>query len=184
MQEIKLAIFAVGLSLASASAFAAKSCEDYMAGVNNAMLKRLNTSVPNTYKDLSFDKLGNIVYPERGEKSVAQFKSFTLPPAVGKKVYYRFTDVATKGTRTATGRLICVFKGEWSDGYMIGKDVWKFDVDPFNNTSDVSMFYAPDEDYSGVQFNVNRFTQNTVNSAIAKTVFNDPEFKAQLAKSR
>jgi hypothetical protein len=185
MKNTKLAILAVGLSLVSASVFASPNCNDYVAGANQAIAKYIATTGSSAYKDIGFNKKGNFTF-DKSQSGMVDFwmKSYTLPTAVVKKVYYRFTDAATMGTRTSTGRLVCRFRGEYSDSFVTGTDERNFDVDPFSKTSNVSMTYSPGEPRGGWDFDAGAIAQWIISSAITKAVVNDPEYKAQMAKLR
>src|SRR5450830_969867 len=96
---------------------------------------------------------------------------YMLPESISKKVSYRFTDVATKGVRNASGRLVCLFRGEWNDGYDIGKVTRAFDVEPFADTSEVSMFVSPGEGWwSGSKFRAGSYAQEIIDSAVKKSL--------------
>jgi hypothetical protein len=187
MKRTTHTLVAAGFCVMAGSAFASQNCGDYTAGANKAIAKYIATVGTGTYKDLYFDRKGNFTLDKEEAQSVHidfVIKSYKLPADAIKKVYYRFTDATTKGVRTGTGRLVCSFRGEYSDGITTGSDVRNFDVDATSDTSNVSMIYSPNEPRGGTKFSAGAIAQWAINSAISKVIVTDPEYQAQMAKLR
>src|SRR5476649_1332301 len=121
MNKTKLALFAAGLSIFSASALAATNpCIPYATEANTAIAKALAADAVRTYNDTYFNRKGAFILKSdySGQDYDFILKSYTLPAGLGKKMYYRFTDAVFKGTRNGTGAIVCSMQGEFSDGFI------------------------------------------------------------------
>jgi hypothetical protein len=178
MKHIKTTVASLGLLLASASGstFAAQDCDSLIPNLNKEIATYLATVGPREIKTVAMDKFANMVDPRWGHP-VVTVDSFTLPVAISKKLVYRFTDAATKGVRTANSRLICSFRFEANDGFESGKGIANFDVEPFSNTNQVTMFVSPGEARSGVKFRASGQAQELINDAVRRTIARDPKYK-------
>jgi len=123
---------------------------------------------PREIKNVSLDELGNMVDPMWG-RPIVKLNTYILPESVSKKLSYRFTDAATKGVRSATGRTVCTFNYEANDGFKVEKGYANFDVEPFSKANEVVMFVSPGEAKSGVKFTPEGFAQMIINSAVRNT---------------
>lgn len=94
---------------------------------------------------------------------------YTLPQLISKTLSYRFTDVATKGVRTATGRQVFAFRYEANDSYTVERGMLSFDVEPFSNPNEVTMLISFGEKFGGgLPFQTGKFAQGVINTAIRK----------------
>lgn len=184
MKKTKLALFAAGLSLASASVFAT-NCSDFVAGPNKAAAKYIATVGTGAYKDLYFNRKGNFTM-DKSEVTSSNvdfiIKSYTLPTDVSKKIVFRFVRAETMGTRTANRRLVCKFIYEFNDGFVTGSDFYILDVEPTSDYNNITAYYGPGEPASGGLFDPRVPAQRYINSAIFKAIREFPEYKTQMEK--
>lgn len=182
MKKSTFVLFTSVLSLLSASAFAAPNCNDYIAGANKTIAKYISTPSVAVFPHFYFNKEGKFTLEHDGAHEAFTIAPYTIPAAIMKKVYFRFIDAATKGTRIANGRLVCTFRAEFSDGYVFSTKVENFDVEPFTDTSKVSMVYSPNEQFGGQQFSAGGVVQFIIESAAVRSIVNSAEYKANMAK--
>ncbi|MYM96489.1 hypothetical protein [Duganella vulcania] len=177
MNKTKLAVFAAGLSILSASALAANPCIPYATEANAAIAKALAADAVRTYNDIYFNRKGAFILKSdySGENYDFILKSYTLPAGLGKKMYYRFTDAVFKGTRNDTGAIVCSMRGEYSDGFSVRTDVRNFDINH-------EIVYSREEPRGGATFVPAGVARWVIMWAITKTVVNDPGYKAEMAK--
>ncbi|MYN30296.1 hypothetical protein [Duganella levis] len=178
MKKNKLALFAAGLSILSASALGATNpCIPYATEANAAIAKALAADAVRTYNDIYFNRKGAFILKSdySGENYDFILKSYTLPAGLGKKMYYRFTDAIFKGTRNDTGAIVCSMRGEYSDGFSVRTDVRNFDINH-------EIVYSREEPRGGTTFVPAGVARWVIMWAITKTVVNDPGYKAEMAK--
>ncbi|WP_334189412.1 hypothetical protein [Noviherbaspirillum sp.] len=178
MKSIEAAAVFALFSMVSAMAFASQDCSRYVASINKDLATYLSTVGPRPMKDISLDKFGNKVHPQWGNP-IVKLNSYTLPESISKQLLFRITDAATKGVRTANGRLACGFKYEASDGYKTERGIMNFDVEPFSSTDQVTMYVSPGAADSGVQFRAGGWAQEIINAAVRKSLASDPKYKGQ-----
>jgi len=186
---VKFTIASMGLFFASAPAFAARQCGDYLAAVNKELSSSLSGASKRQVSDLGISPKGELLVgsPEGNFEGYRRFEittvqSYTLPESIRKKLSYRFTDVVTKGVRNASGRLVCLFRGEWNDGYETGEVTRTFDVEPFADASEVSMFVSPREGWSGSKCRAGSYAQEIINSSVKKSLASDPKYKEKFTR--
>ena len=190
MKSTKSIIVSIGLVFACAPALASRQCSDYLGGVNKELASSLSSASKRQLTGLGIGPRGELLvgssegnFEGYGRADMTTVPPYTLPESISKKLSYRFTDVATKGVRNATGRLVCLFSGEWNDGYESGKVTRSFDVEPFADTSDVSMFVSPDGGaWSGTKFRAGGYAQEIVDSAVKKSLAIDPKYKEKFTR--
>lgn len=177
IRKISIAASILSASL-SGPAFAAPTCSAYIPDINKALASYLSAFGPRAMKNVSLDEFGNMVDPMWG-RPIVKLDTYVLPESVSKKLAYRFTDAATKGSRTANGRTVCNFSYEANDGFKIEKGYANFDVEPFSKATEAVMYVSPGEAKSGVQFTPEGFAQMIINSAVRKSLANAPQYKGK-----
>lgn len=191
MKSTKSIIVSIGLVLASAPALASQQCSDYLSGVNKELASSMSSASKRQLKDLGIGPKGELLVgsAEGNFEGYRRFEvttvpPYTLPESISRKLSYRFTDVATKGVRTSSGRLVCLFRGEWNDGYATGKVTRTFDVEPSAATSEVSMFVSPGEGWwSGSKFRAGNYVQEIIDSAVKKSLAIEPKYKEKFTRT-
>lgn len=177
-QTISIAAAAILFASFSGQALATPACNDYIPAINKQLANYLTTVGPRAMKNVSLDEFGNMVDPMWG-RPIVKLDTYSLPESISKKLSYRFTDAATKGVRTANGRMVCNFSYEANDGFKIEKGYANFDVEPFSKPTEVVMFVSPGEAKSGVRFTPEGFAQMIINSAVRKSLASDPQYKGK-----
>jgi hypothetical protein len=184
------AITTLALVMASAPALASRQCSDYLSGVNKELASSLSSASKRQLMGLGIGPKGELLvsngdgyFEGYTRADMTTVPPYMLPEFISKKLSYRFTDVATKGVRNASGRLVCLFRGEWNDGYDTGKVTRAFDVEPFADTSEVSMFVSPGEGWlSGSKFRAGSYAQEIIDSAVKKSLASDPKYKEKFTR--
>lgn len=187
----KYAVTSLSLLIVSAPALASHQCSDYLNGVNKELASSLSSASKRQLTGLGIGPKGELLVgsAEGNFEGYRRFEITTVPPymlpeLISKKLSYRFTDVATKGVRNASGRLVCLFRGEWNDGYETGKVTRTFDVEPFADTSEVAMFVSPGEGWwSGSKFRAGSYAQEIINSSVKKSLARDPKYKEKFTRT-